>query len=144
MNLFIPKHKHLHIHKPEISHTREVYENYGVPKSTKNSLSEVNTGSPIFKINTTMDGTKHAIYHVNMIDLLDKVFMRDNLEFISIEQERFMGRFFQQAHVATNIMDNNALQNKNDDPFANMDEMLRELDNFLGSYFGVNYGRFSR
>lgn len=154
MDFFIPKvnqsvqrpfEHHSHYSRPHISHTHIYSENYGITgKSVKNVLSEVNTGSPLYKIHTTMDGDNHAVYHVNFIKLLDKVFLFDDLEKISVEQERFISVFFKQADDVTKILDNNAKLDKDDDPFQNMDIIMRELDNFLGSYFGVDYDRFAQ
>ena len=143
MDLFIPKPPQK---RPVISHTTIHPEVYGIPRPrrVKSILSEVNTGDPVFAVHTVIDGSKHADYHVNLIKLLDKVFLGNNLGFLSIEQERFMNKFFEQAGIVTNVLDNNISQNKDDDPFADMDLIFRELDNFLGSYYGVDYGRFAR
>jgi hypothetical protein len=116
---------------------RRFREQLGTPEFQKNPLSELNTADPIFSIKEAMDGSKEAIYHVNLIFLMDKVFTRDNLRFISIDQERFMSKFFNEAGIATDALHSGT------DPYANMDDVMIQLDNFLGSYFGVNYGRFA-
>ena len=105
----------------------------------KGTLSEINTGSPVFYVKHHMDGSKEAIYHVNLIDLLDRVFVLDGLRFLSIEQERFVSRFINQAGTATN-----AIKSGTTNPFSNMDEVYKQLDDFLGSYLGVDNGRYTR
>lgn len=113
---------------------------YPQPKrNVKASLSEINTADPIFFVKEHMDGSKHAIYHINLIYLMDKVFIRDNTHFLSIDQERFMSKFFNEAGIVTN-----RLQNNEDVPYHGMDEIMLQLDSFLGSYFGDNYERFTR
>lgn len=108
-------------------------------RNVKAPLSEVNTADPIFLVKERMDGSKHAIYHTNLIYLMDKVFIRDNTYFLSIDQERFMNKFFNEAGIVTN-----RLQNKEDAPYHDMDEIMLQLDSFLGSYFGEDNGRFAR
>ena len=105
----------------------------------KGTLSELNTGEPVFYIKHHMDGTKEAIYHVNLIDLLDRVFVHDGLRFLSGEQERFMSKFFKEADIVTDKLSAN-----DSNPFSKMDKIYRELDDFLGSYLGVDNGRYTR
>lgn len=105
----------------------------------KAPLSEVNTADPIFLVREHMDGSKKAFYHINLIYLMDKVFIRDSLHLLSIDQERFMSKFFNEAGVVTDI-----LKNSGSNPYGNMDEIMLQLDSFLGSYFGENYGRPTR
>lgn len=106
---------------------------------TKHYLSEINTGNAIFFVDKNMDGEKEAIYHMNIIYLLDKVFMNDSMNFLSIEQTRYLDKFFNEAGIVTD-----AINNHEDDPYMNMHEVMKQLDNFLGNYFGVNDGRYSR
>lgn len=110
----------------------------------KSILSDLNTQNPIFFVNEEMNGERNAVYHVNIISLLDRVFVLNSLKFLSIEQERYMTKFFNQAHEVNNVLDNNRINETNDNPYENMDRIMKQLDNFLGSYFGVNHGRFTR
>ena len=114
-------------------------EQLGVSEPQKNPLSELNTADPIFFVKEHMDGSKKAIYHVNIIYLMDKVFVRDNLRFLSIDQERFMSKFFNEAGVVTD-----GLKSNSSNPYSNMDEIMLQLDSFLGSYFGDDYDRLTR
>ena len=114
-------------------------EQLGVSEPQKNPLSELNTADPIFFVKEHMDGSKKAIYHVNIVYLMDKVFVRDNLRFLSIDQERFMSKFFNEAGVVTD-----GLKSNSSNPYSNMDEIMLQLDSFLGSYFGDDYDRLTR
>ena len=105
----------------------------------KGTLSEINTGSPVFYVKHHMDGSKETVYHVNLIDLLDRVFTKDGLRFLSIDQERFMSKFFKQAGIVTDL-----LNSESSTPYAGLDEAFQQLDDFLGSYLGVDNGRYSR
>ena len=114
-------------------------EQLGVSEPQKNPLSELNTADPIFFVKEHMGGSKKAIYHVNIVYLMDKVFVRDNLRFLSIDQERFMSKFFNEAGVVTD-----GLKSNSSNPYSNMDEIMLQLDSFLGSYFGDDYDRLTR
>lgn len=102
-------------------------------------LSEVNTADPCFIIQEKMDGSISVKYHVNLIDLLDKVFLTDTQDFLSIEQNRFMDIFYKKASEVTDKIINN---DKN--PYQNMDTVMRQLDIFLGEYIGEDNGKYTR
>ena len=105
----------------------------------KAPLSEINTAEPIFLITERMDGSKKAIYYFNLISLLDEVFLKDSSRFLSIDQERFMRKFFDEANTVTGCLNNNVAN-----PYNYMSEIMLQLDSFLGSYFGDDYDRFVR
>ena len=114
----------------------------GIGVSTNNGkgyLSEVNTFDPIFITRQDMNGDKEAVYHVNLVYLLDNVFTKNNLNYLSIEQERYMKAFFDEADKATK-----ALNELEENPYKDMTKAMLQLDNFLGNYLGENDGRFSR
>ena len=102
----------------------------------KAPLSEINTAEPIFLITERMDGSKKAIYYFNLISLLDEVFLKDSSRFLSIDQERFMRKFFDEANAVTGCLNNNVAN-----PYNYMSEIMLQLDSFLGSYFGDDYDR---
>ena len=107
----------------------------------ENLASMIRTGSPLYIVKNSMDGSREAIYHVNLVYLLDNVFTKNNTKYLSIEQERYIAKFLQEAgKVNDKIIEGT----ENVDPYENMDDVMRQLDNFLGSYFGVDYGRFAR
>ena len=102
----------------------------------KAPLSEINTADPIFLVREHMDGSKKAIYYFNLISLLDEVFLKDSSRFLSIDQERFMRKFFDEANTVTGCLNNNVAN-----PYNYMSEIMLQLDSFLGSYFGDDYDR---
>ena len=102
----------------------------------KAPLSEINTAEPIFLITERMDGSKKAIYYFNLISLLDEVFLKDSSRFLSIDQERFMRKFFDEANTVTGCLNNNVAK-----PYNYISEIMLQLDSFLGSYFGDDYDR---
>ena len=111
----------------------------GFPDFAKSPLSEVNTGDPLIYIKHLMDGTRQVKYHVNLIDLLDRVFTNDGMRFLSLEQERFISEFLKEAGTATNKIKAN-----DNNPYEDMDSVFKQLDDFLGSYVGVDDGRYTR
>ena len=105
----------------------------------KGTLSEVNTGDAVFYVKHKMDGSNRAVFHFNLIDLLNRVFVDDGMRYLSIEQERFLSKFFKEAGIVTD-----RINAKDENPYRGMDEVFKQLDNFIGSYIGVNDGRFAR
>ena len=105
----------------------------------KGTLSEINSADPYFYIKHHMDGTKEVKFHVNFIDLLERVFTGDALRYLSIDQERFMSRFFKQADSVTKLINSDSAT-----PFKDLDEVFKQLDDFLGSYTGESYDRYTR
>lgn len=105
----------------------------------KDRLGEVNTGDSIFIIHPEAGGRKRAVYHVNIIHLLDEVFKHNATAFLSVDQERFLNRFVKEANeVWQNI------EEGKENPFENMSEVMRTLDRFLAGYTGENSGRYAR
>ena len=107
----------------------------------ENLAGMIRTGSPLYVVKECMDGSREAIYHVNLVYLLDNVFTKNSTKYLSIEQERYLAKFFQEAGKVNDKINEDTA---NVDPYENMDDIMRQLDNFLGSYFGVDYGRFAR
>lgn len=116
-----------------------VFHKHGKSGRIKGTLSELNSADSIFYIKHYMNGTKEAKYHVNFIDLLDRVFTGDAMRYLSIDQERFMYRFFKQADSATKLLNSGSAT-----PFKDLDEVFKQLDDFLGSYMGDDNGRYAR
>ena len=117
----------------------DVYHKKKWCKPVKGTLSEINASQPYLYVNETMDGCKEVKYHVNLIDLLDRVFMNDNLKNLSEEQMEFVTAFFEQAGLATDRIRSNV-----PNPYSGMDEAFMDLNSFLGGYSGVDYGRYAR
>ena len=106
----------------------------------KNLLSEVNTGSPTFVQYKDINGNTQTVYHVNIIYLLDRVFINDNIGFLSIEQTQFIEDFFKEAHAVTELLNTQP----DDDAYIGMTKQNYSLDKFLGGFIGVNDGQFTR
>ena len=104
----------------------------------KGSLSEVNTGDALFYKKHHMDGTEEAVYHVNIIDLLDRVFTLDAMRFLSIEQERFIDKFLVEADKINTRFENNQ------ELYTDIDAVFTKLDHFLGNYMGVDENEYTR
>ena len=107
----------------------------------ENLAGMIRTGSPLFLVKEGMDGSREAIYHVNLVYLLDNVFTKNSTKYLSIEQERYITKFLQEAGKANDKINEGT---EDVDPYENMDDVMRQLDNFLGSYFGEDNGRFTR
>lgn len=106
----------------------------------KNLLSEVNTGSPTFVQYKDINGNTQTVYHVNIIYLLDRVFINDNIGFLSIEQTQFIEDFFKEAHEVTELLNTQPEY----DAYVGMTKQNYSLDKFLGNFIGVNDGQFTR
>lgn len=116
------------------------------PLTTKSSLSEINTGDPFFAVSKQWDGTVDVTFHVNLIDLLDRVFMEGNYQSLSIEQERVAKKFFKDADKVTQKLQNTAALPTDkyvQEARKDLDEVFKQLDQFLGSYVGENNGQFA-
>lgn len=103
----------------------------------KRPLSEMNTASPLYVIKNTLDGSKEARYHVNLVHLLDLAFINGHLSMLSIEQERFISMYFKEAGIATDLINGGS-----DEPYTNMEIVMKQLDSFLGSYIGELNGKY--
>ena len=101
----------------------------------------IHTGSQLFVIKDCMDGSKEAIYHVNLVYLLDNVFTKNSTKYLSIEQERYLAKFLQEGGKVNDKINEGT---EDVDPYENMDNVMRQLDNFLGSYFGEDNGKYIR
>ena len=106
----------------------------------KNLLSEVNTSSPVFIEYKDMSGDTQTVYHVNIIYLLDRVFINDNIGFLSIEQTQFIEDFFKEAHAVTELLNTQP----DDNAYVGMTKQNYSLDKFLGGFIGVNDGQFTK
>ena len=79
------------------------------------------SGKSIFINDKDLYGFDTANFSLNFIPLLDKSIVEDNLHVISIEQQRFLQRYFEEA-------------NKLMEEDLELSKVMKEFDNFLGSY----------
>lgn len=113
--------------------------NYNKNEVVKNPLSEINTSDPIFIFHNKMNNSDIATYNVNLIYLLDRLFVNDYYTALSKEQERFIKLFLYEAGIVTDNLNKNS-----DNSYENMSDIMLQLDNFLGNYLGENNGQFTR
>ena len=125
----------IHLIINQASHT------HGINKEEEGVVGTIHTGNPLFVIKDCMDGNKEAIYHVNLVYLLDGVFTKNNIKYLSIEQERYIAKFLQEGGKVNDKINEGT---KDVDPYESMDNAMRQLDNFLGSYFGEDNGKYIR
>lgn len=116
-------------------------DNYNINYPRKSPLSEINTADPIFITHNRMDGSEVATYHVNLIYLLERLFVNDYNTVLSIDQERFIKRFLFEAGKVTDAMNN---KESEEDALENLSPIMRQLDYFLGNYTGENDGQYAR
>lgn len=95
----------------------------------KSPLSEVNTAAPVFHVREYLDGTKEAIFHRNIVELLDKVFVRNSMCYLSLDQTRFVQMFIEQAGKVTDYINHG-----NNRPWEDMDDIMIQFDDYLGDY----------
>ena len=124
----------IHLIINQASHTHGINKEEGL-------VGMIHTGNPLFVIKGCMDGNKEAIYHVNLVYLLDDVFTKNNIKYLSIEQERYITKFLQEGGEVNDKINEGT---EDVDPYENMDNVMRQLDNFLGSYFGEDNDKYSR
>ena len=116
-------------------------DNYNINYPRKSPLSEINTADPIFITHNRMDGNEVATYHVNLIYLLERLFVNDYNTVLSIDQERFIRRFLFEAGKVTDAINN---KESEEDALENLSPIMRQLDCFLGNYTGENDGQYAR
>ena len=72
-----------------------------------------------------LDNTYEHIFDISFIDRLDKAFIKDNYNYLSLNQEIALKQFF-------------------NDAIGTLSDFSKQLDNYLGSYTGENNGRYIR
>ena len=95
----------------------------------KTRLSEVNTGEAVYLIKNSLTGEKIAEFHVNLINILDRVLLNNNLDYLSLDQERLVSQYFKEGHEVDTL-----INEEHENPFKDMNPLTYQLDLFLGSY----------
>ena len=101
------------------------------------ALKEIRRNKTSYVNQRPMDGHTEANFFSDWIKLLDIVFTENDMQYLTIEQQRFLERYLNQG----NIVDKKLIA-KDANPYKNLDITLKEFDNFLGSYFGDDCVRF--
>lgn len=86
------------------------------------------TGNKFFKDKQNLYSIFVPNFHVNIIRIYDRVIVYDDLHAASIEQQRFLEKYFAEADLIDTI---------------ELSVNCASLDEYLGSYFGENNGRYS-
>lgn len=104
-------------------------------------IHPLETSKGIFFTTKDMEGNIVYEYYVNLIDLFDNVMIQDSTHFLSIEQQNLLDLFFKQADTLSGL-----IEGSEDyiNAYSLMDRHIQTLDDFLGSYIGVDSGKFSR
>ena len=95
----------------------------------KTILSEVNTGEAVHLIKNSLTGEKIAKFHINLINILDRALLNNNLDYLSIDQERLVSQYFKEGHEVDTL-----INEEHENPFKDMNPLTYQLDLFLGSY----------
>lgn len=95
----------------------------------KTRLSEVNTGEAVHLIKNSLTGEKIAEFHVNLINILDMALLNNNLDYLSLDQERLVSQYFKEGHEVDTL-----INEEDENPFKDMNPLTYQLDLFLGSY----------
>ena len=111
----------------------------GSVPAVKSINSELNTGSFAIYQKYRLDGSIEAVFHVNLIEILDRAFCLDGLRMLSTEQEKYLTKYFKQGGVVTEALNSNSA-----DPYGSLDEIFKQLDSFLGGYIGEDNGKYAR
>ena len=103
-------------------------EQLGVSEPQKNVLSEINTGEAVHLIENSLTGEKIAKFHINLIDILDKALLNNNLGYLSLDQEKLVSQYFKEGHEVDTL-----INEEHENPFKDMNPLTYQLDLFLGS-----------
>lgn len=149
---------------PKVNHREEVRQREHAP------LHDLETAKGVFYDRHNTYGTHVPEFYVLLVKLLDKALTNFNLHHLSAEQERLTRRYLELADTLTRKHTSAWNQDyvSEDDAFLQdiwkdvgwwhfilsyneqykelFDELplvFEELDNFLGSYYGVDYGRYN-
>ena len=76
--------------------------------TVKSINSELNTGSFAIYQKYRLDGSIEAVFHVNLIEILDRAFCLDGLRMLSTEQEKYLTKYFKQGDVVTEALNSNS------------------------------------
>ena len=112
---------------------------FGMPKKVyplKSSFKRLHTGKGIFYI----DEDGFYKFSLRLIKLYDEAMVTSNFYVLSIEQERLLEKYFLEGNTITppdSLIDLSGWVYD----FDSLSSEINQLDEFLGSYTGDNYGR---
>ena len=107
----------------------------------------------IFSEDQNLYGEDTPTYYVLLIDLLDRAIVDNNLHDLSTEQQELFEHFLKEANTVTQQHTSAHLQDyiepemseeEYKTQYKQLSRAIKKLDEFLGSYFGVDDGQYSR
>lgn len=107
--------------------------------NNKNALSEINTGDFTYTKCRTFNNETKYVFHVNLIKLLDKLFLSNCYASVTPKQEAMIRKYAEEAGIATDKL-NDSVEDFRDE----MQLIFLQLDDFLGGYIGENSGKYKR
>jgi hypothetical protein len=119
----------------------------------KASLDSLETGKGIFSNDPNLYGQDTAYFYVSLINQYDKSMVENNLHVLSIEQQDLLQWYFKEANTLTRQHTSAEKQDYTEEElskeeyrkrYKNLSRTIQKLDEFLGSYVGVEDGQFSR
>ena len=116
---------------------------FGIPKKVyplKSSFKRLHTGKGIFYTGEALYGDEFYKFSLRLIKLYDEAMVTSNMYVLSIEQERLLEKYFLEGNTITppdSLIDLSGWVYD----FDSLSSDINQLDEFLGSYTGDNYGR---
>ena len=106
----------------------------------KSPVKSLHTGKGIFYTGEDLYSNEFYKFSLRLIRLYDEAMMTGNLYVLSIEQERLLEKYFLEGNTITppdSLIDLSGWVYD----FDSLSSDINQLDEFLGSYVGDNYGR---
>ena len=82
-------------------------------------------------VKTTLDSSPEVNFTTDFVEATSNVLVSGNTRLVSIDQERFLRLFLNEAGVVTDNLSNNV-----SNPYKDMHDITKQFDDVLGSYVG--------
>ena len=80
---------------------------------------------------TTLDSSPEVNFTTDFVEATSNVLVSDNTRLVSIDQERFLRLFLNEAGIVTDNLSNNV-----SNPYKDMHDITKQFDDVLGNYVG--------
>ena len=80
---------------------------------------------------TTLDSSPEVNFTTDFVEATSNVLVSGNTRLVSIDQERFLRLFLNEAGIVTDNLSNNV-----SNPYKDMHDIIKQFDDVLGSYIG--------
>ena len=117
------------------------FEDYTSPTRNRSSNDNLETSKGIFYDDQNLYSNRRYEYYVNLIRLFDEAIEQDNLHVLSIEQQRLLEQYFEEAGTITPPITIPLYDWVYD--WDSLHRRILDLDTFLGSYTGDDNGEFA-